>query len=29
VDGRPVPGDVVALAAPGTSHVEVQATLGG
>ena len=28
VDGRPVPGDVVALAAPGTSQVVVVATLG-
>jgi cellobiose phosphorylase len=28
VDGRRVPGDVVALVAPGTSHVVVLATLG-
>ena len=28
VDGRPVPGDVVGLAAPGTSQVFVVATLG-
>ena len=29
VDGRPVSGDVVALAAPGTPRVVVVATLGG
>jgi cellobiose phosphorylase len=28
VDGRPVPGDVVALPAPGTSQVVVLAALG-